>query len=93
MLAEKVNRKLKNKNILIKKGKKKGKPLTISKSQINRILKEKFGKTRKVRKVFYLKKDHQKKRIKFCKKLLKMKFEGKNFFFYRRDKDRLRTPQ
>ena len=51
LLAEKVNRKLKNKNILIKKGKKKGKPLTISKSQINRILKEKFGKKRKVRKV------------------------------------------
>lgn len=92
MLAEKVNRKLKNKNILIKKGKKKGKPLTISKSQINRILKEKFGKARKVRKVFYLNEDHQKKRIKFCKKLLKMKFEGKNFFFTDETKIDLEPP-
>ena len=76
-MAEKVNKLLKKKNVLNKKGE----PLTISKSQINRILKKKFGKTRKIRKVFYLNKNHQEKRMEFCKKLLKMKFKGKNFFF------------
>ena len=77
VLAEKVNKKLIKDNILDKKGKQ----LSISKSQINRILRQKFGKPRQIKKVFYLNKNHYEKRVKFCKKLLKMKFKGKNFFF------------
>ena len=48
--------KLKNDNILDKNGK----LLTITKSQVNRILREKFGKPLKVRKVFYLNEDSKK---------------------------------
>ena len=41
---------IKNDNVLDKNGK----LLTITKSQVNRILKDKYGKPIKVRKVFYL---------------------------------------
>ena len=76
-LADEVNNKLikdgiKNKN---------GSFLTISKSQVNRILRRKYGKTRKIRSVFYLNNTHKQKRIDFCKKLLKKGINGKNIFF------------
>ena len=43
--------------------------------------KKKYGKTRKIRSVFYLTNVHKQKRIDFCKKLLKKGIEGKNIFF------------
>ena len=62
-LADEVNKKL------IKDGvtNKNGKILTISKSQVNRILKRKYGKTRKIRSIFYLSNAHKKKELIFAK--------------------------
>ena len=77
LIAIKINEKLKNDNILDKKGK----LLTITKSQVNRILREKFGKPLKVRKVFYLNEEAKKKRLEFCQKIVQMGLEGKNIFF------------
>ena len=78
LIANKINEKLKY-NILDKKGK----ILTISKRSVNRILKKKYGKPRRVKKVFYLPEAQTIKRVKFCKEILKMGIEGKNIFFYR----------
>ena len=75
VLADEVNKKLKKDNILNKKGE----LITISKSLINRILKGKLGKPRKMIKVFYLNEAH-KKRVQFCEKLLKKISKGKTFF-------------
>ena len=77
LIAVKINEKLKNDNILDKNGK----LLTITKSQVNRILREKFGKPLKVRKVFYLNEEAKKKRLEFCQKIVQMGLEGKNIFF------------
>ena len=77
LIANKINEKLKNNNILDKKGK----TLTISKRSVNRILKKKYGKPRRVKKVFYLTEEQKIKRVKFCKEILKMGIEGKNIFF------------
>ena len=77
LIAIKINNKLKKDNILDKNGK----ILTITKSQVNRILKEKFGKPLKVRKVFYLNEAAKKKRLEFCQKIVQMGLEGKNIFF------------
>ena len=48
---------------------------------MNRILREKYGKPLKVRKVFYLNEDARKKRLDFCKNIIQMNLEGKNIFF------------
>ena len=64
LIAIKINEKLKNDNILDKKGK----LLTITKSQVNRILREKFGKPLKVRKVFYLNEETKKRDWNFVKR-------------------------
>ena len=85
LIAVKINEKLKNDNILDKNGK----LLTITKSQVNRILREKFGKPLKVRKVFYLNEEAKKKRLEFCQKIVQMGLEGKNIFFT--DETRLDT--
>ena len=50
LIAIKINQKLKKDNVVDKNGK----LLSITKSQVNRILREKFGKLLKIRKVFYL---------------------------------------
>ena len=77
LIAIKINNMLKKDNVLDKNGK----LLTITKSQVNRILKEKFGKPLKVRKVFYLNETAKKKRLEFCQKIVRMGVEGKNIFF------------
>ena len=55
--------------------------LTITKSQVNGILREKYGKSLKVRKVFYLNEAAKKKRLEFCQKIIQMGLEAKNIFF------------
>ena len=82
LIAIKINEKLKRNN----ERNKKGKLLSISKRQVNNILKEKYGKPLKIKKVFYLNEDSKKKRMEFCKKIVVMeidgkKLEGKNIFF------------
>ena len=57
LIAIKINQKLKKDNAVDKNGK----LLSITKSQVNRILKEKFGKPLKIRKVFYLNEEAKKK--------------------------------
>ena len=54
----KINQKLKKDNVVDKNGK----ILSITKSQVNRILREKFGKPLKIRKVFYLNEESRKKK-------------------------------
>ena len=77
LIAIKINNMLKKDNVLGKNGK----LLTITKSQVNRILKDKYGKPLKVRKVFYLDENAKKKRLEFCQKIIQMGIEGKNIFF------------
>ena len=72
LIAIKINEKLKRQNIRDKNGK----LLSISKSQVNRILKKKYGKPLKIRKVFYLNEDAKKKRLTFCQRIVEMEFEG-----------------
>ena len=76
LIAITINNQLKKDNILDKNGKN----LSITKSQVNRILREKYGKPLKVRKVFYLNEDAKKKRLDFCKNIIQMNLEGKNIF-------------
>ena len=76
LIAIKINKQLKEDNILDKNGKN----LSITKSQVNRILREKYGKPLKVRKVFYLNEDARKKRLDFCKNIIQMNLQGKNIF-------------
>ena len=56
LIEIKINQKLKKDTV-----DKNGKLLIINKSQVNRILREKFGKRLKLRKVFYLNEDAKKK--------------------------------
>jgi len=55
--------------------------LTITKSQVNRNLKDIYGKHIRVRKVFYLDETAKKKILEFCQKIVKIGIEGKNIFF------------
>ena len=64
LIAIKINEKLKKEKIKDKNGN----FLTITKSQVNRILRDKYGKPLKVRKVFYLNEEAKKNRLEFCKK-------------------------
>ena len=82
LIAIKINQKLKKNNELNKDGK----LLSIGKRQVNNILKEKYGKPLKIKKVFNLNKDSKKKRLEFCKKIVEMEINGKkldgiNIFF------------
>ena len=63
LIEIKINQKLKKDTV-----DKNGKLLIINKSQVNRILREKFGKRLKLRKVFNLKKKKKKKDKHFVKK-------------------------
>ena len=76
LIAIKNNNQLKEDNILDKNGKN----LSITKSQVNRILREKYGKPLKVRKVFYLNEDARKMRLDFCKNIIQMNLELKIFY-------------
>ena len=65
---------------------KNGKLLSVSKRQVNNILREKYGKPLKIKKVFYLNEESKKKRKEFCQKIVDMEIEGKklegiNIFF------------
>ena len=73
LIAIKINEKLKKNNEINKNGK----ILSISKRQVNNILKEKYGKPLKIKKVFYLNEDSKKKRMEFCKKIVEMEIDGK----------------
>ena len=77
LIAIKINNKLKKDGALNKNGK----FLSITKSQVNRILREKYGKPLKIRKVFYLNKEAKKKRLEFCQNIIQKGLEGKNIFF------------
>ena len=77
LISIKINKMLEKDNALDKKGK----LLSITKSQVNRILKEKYGKPLKIKKVFYLSEEAMEKRLEFCKKIINMNLEGKNIFF------------
>ena len=66
LIAIKINEKLKKNNELNKKGR----LLSISKRQIKNILREKYRKPLKIKKVFYLNEESKKKRKEFFKKLL-----------------------
>ena len=57
LIAIKINQKLKKDNVVDKNGK----LLSITKSQVNRVLREKFLKLLKIRKVFYLNEEAKKK--------------------------------
>ena len=74
MIANIINNELIKDKILNKKGEQQ----TISKSQVNRILKRRYT-PRKIDKVFYLTEEHQKKRVKFCEELLKKELKGSNY--------------
>ena len=66
LIAIKINEKLKKNNELNKKGK----LLSISKRQVNNILKEKYGKPLKIKNDFYLNGDSKRKRMEFCQKIV-----------------------
>ena len=57
IIAIKINEKLKKNNELNKKGK----LVSSSKSEANNILREKYGKTLKIKKVFYLNEEDKKR--------------------------------
>ena len=82
LIAIKINEKLKKNNELNKNGK----LLSISKRQVNNILREKYGKPLKIKKVFYLNEESKRKRMEFCQKIIDMEIDGKkldgiNIFF------------
>jgi len=77
LIAIKINKRLKEDGALDKKGK----PITITRRQVNNILKEKYGSPVNIRTVFFLNEETKKKRVEFCKKVLEMGLEGKNIFF------------
>ena len=77
LIAIKINNKLKKDDALNKNRE----FLTITKSQVNRILKEKYGKPLKIRKVFYLNEAAKRKRLEFCQNIIQKGLEGKNIFF------------
>ena len=56
--------------------------MTLTKSQIIRILKEKFGKPLKVRKASYLNEAAKKNRLEFCQKIVQIGLDGQNIFFH-----------
>ena len=75
-ISNAINEELQNKKILNKKRK----ILSITKRQVNRILKKKLIQ-RKVRKTFYLNSDHKKERKRFCENIIKNKIREKDIFF------------
>ena len=83
LIAIKINEKLKKNNELNKIGN----LLSITKRQVNNILREKYGKPLKIKKVFYLNEESKKKRMDFCKKIVEMELDGKKLeslnIFYR----------
>ena len=68
LIAIKISNPPKKDNILNKNGK----IFSITKSQVNRILRAKYGKPLKVRNIFYLKEEAKKKRLKFCQNLIQI---------------------
>ena len=65
---------LKKNNELIKNWK----LLRLSKGEVNNILRKKYDKPLKIKKVFYLYEEVKEKRMDFCKKIVEMKLGEKN---------------
>ena len=57
---------------------KRGKSITVHFTTVTNYLKQYFGKPRKIRKVFFMSEENKKKRVEFCKKILKL-IEEKKF--------------
>ena len=76
-IANKINRKLKDNNVLNEKT---GKLISITPRGVNKILKKNF-KLRTVKTVFYMTDEQKKKRVEFCKKILNMGIGKKNILF------------
>ena len=76
IIANKINQKLKEDNVLDKKNK----LISITKRGVNKILRQKLI-IRNVRKTFYMTEEQQKKRLSFCKKLLNMGIGKKDILF------------
>ena len=64
-------------NLKLKRDKKN---ITISKVTVCRILKEEYGKPRKIKKVFYLNQRQKDERLKFCKTMLEKGITGGRYF-------------
>ena len=65
-------------NLILKRDKKN---ITISKATVCRILKNEYGKPRKIKKVFYLNQKQKDERLKFCKMMLEKGITGEQIFF------------
>ena len=94
LIAEEINKKLEQDKVTYENGKKKDQIMTISKSQVNRILNEKYT-CRVVKRVFDMEK-HKEKRKEFCKKMLDMRKNeeniGKKIFFTDESRIDLKPP-
>ena len=55
--------------------------ISISKATVCRILKNEFGKPRKIRKVFFLNEKQKDQRLEFCHEILKRGIRGDQIFF------------
>ena len=77
IMARIINKKLKKDKIKDSDGNQ----LTIGYRTVNNILNKFIGKPRAIRKVFFLSKEQQKKRIEFCEMILNKKWTEKDFFF------------
>jgi len=60
---------------------KNNKQITVSDKTVNNILKEHYGRPKKIRKVFYLFKEQMKKRYKFCENILNKKLNSEEIMF------------
>ena len=55
--------------------------MKISFKTVSNYLREIYGKPKKIRKVFYLSKEQKKKRVSFCKEILKRGIDSKSVMF------------
>ena len=76
-IAAKINRVLK----LKKEFDNKGKILSVSYKTVNNILKEFYGRPKKIRKVFFLSEDNINQRFEFCKMILERKINFDEIMF------------
>ena len=76
-IAAKINRLFEQKNELDKKGK----ILSVSYKTVNNILKEFYGRPKKIRKVFFLSEENIKQKFKFFKMVLERKINFDEIMF------------
>ena len=70
-IARMINSALEKRNEVDKKGRQ----ISVHYTTVNNYLKEYYGKPRKIRKVFFLSKEHMEKRKKFCQMILDKKIK------------------